>query len=165
MRSSFSITSRARAASESRSRPGLEAAERVALARADVQDDDGFRSAAQRIEQRGLDLEVARGARDHLLVLRVQNDVLPGVAREADVEFAREGADARELVRALLDLPVELRQVGVRRVRRQVRRHPVHPDLVATQVLQDRRQVLERVAQVRAGLPAPRIVARQPAFT
>ena len=78
---------------------------------------------------------------------------------------ARQRADRRQLGRALLDLPVELRQVRMRRIGRQRRGKPVHADVVAREIVEHAAQRLERVAQVRAGLPAPRVVAGQPALT
>ena len=91
VRSSFSITSRARAASERRSRPASKRPSASPCPLPTCRTTTRLRAAAQRVQQRGLDLEVAHGARDDRLVLRVQDDVLAGMAREADVELARRG--------------------------------------------------------------------------
>ena len=68
-----------------------------------------------------------------------------------------------ELALALLDLVVELGEVGMSGVWGQVRGHPVHADVSPVEVVEYGVQALDRHAQVRAGLPAPRVVRGQPA--
>jgi hypothetical protein len=85
------------------------------------------------------------------------------VRGQPDAALANEGAHGGQLTGALVDLVVELRQVRVARVRRERGGHPVHADVVRVEVVEDRPQALERVAQMRARLPAPRVMRWQPA--
>ena len=73
---------------------GLEAAERVALAAADVEHDDRLGAEAHRVHQRRLDLEVADRAVCDGRVLGVEDDVLAGVGRQPDVQRPRSAPTA-----------------------------------------------------------------------
>jgi hypothetical protein len=132
---------------------------------ADVQHHDRLWTQLHRVEQRGLHLQLGHRGRPHALLGRVQHRVLARMRREPDAALARQPAHRGELLRALLDLAVELRQLGMARVGRERGGHPVHPDVVRVAVVEDRPQPLERVAQVRPGLPAARVVRRQAAVT
>ena len=156
----------ARAVGE-RLEPGLEAVQggrEPARGAPDVQHAHGLRAELHGVEEGRLQLDVARRGGADRRVLGVEDDVLARVGGEPDVRGAGRGAERRELVAALVHLAVELRQVGVGRVGRERRRHPVHADAVARAVVDDGVQRLERPAQVRAGLPAARVVARQAAL-
>jgi hypothetical protein len=129
-----------------------------------VQHDHALGPEAHRVEELRLRLELGGREGADPLVRRVQHRVLAGVRGQADAELERAGADALELRGALGDLPMELRQVGVRGVGRQRGRHPVHAQVVAVEVLEDRREPLERDTQVRPGLPAARVVGGKAAL-
>ena len=105
---------------------------------ADVEDPHRLGAAAHRVEQLGLDLHVpdcSRAASPR--TLRIEHDVLARVGGEAHAELpAPRAPSAASSSRALLDLPVELRQVGMGRVGRDVRREAVHVDVVALAVVE-----------------------------
>jgi hypothetical protein len=124
----------------------------------DMEHDDRLRPEAHAVEQLRLHLELLDCERLHALVLRVQHRVLAGMAREPDPERPRPRADGREPLRAASRRVAELRQVGVRGVRREARRHPVHADVVVVAVLEDHLEVVEGDLERRPGLPAPRVV-------
>src|SRR5690606_30808876 len=91
---------------------GDEAVERggtVAVEAADVEDDDGLGALLHGVEEARLNVEVRSGLGCDLLVPGIEDDVLGGVQREADVEPACVTADAGEVEGVLLDLAVELR--------------------------------------------------------
>ena len=69
-----------------------------------------------------------------------------------------------ELGRALLDLVVEPRQLRVARVGSEGRGHPVHADVEAVEIVEDRVEAGERGAQVRPRLPAARVMGGQAAL-
>ena len=147
--------------------PGLEAVQggrEPARGAPDVQHAHGLRAELHGVEERRLQLDVARRGGADRRVLGVQDDVLARVGGEPDVRGARRGPERRELVAALVHLAVELRQVGVGGVGRERGRHPVHADPVPRAVVDDGVERLERPAQVRAGLPPARVVARQAAL-
>src|SRR5215212_2634815 len=142
----------------------LEALERGGMAArgsADVEDDDGLGPEPHGVHELALQLHVADRAGLDVRALRVQDDVLTRVGAEAQVQCPGALADGGELLVALRDLPAELRQVGMRRVRRERRRHPVHPDAPALEEVEDPVDGLDGPAQMRARLPAARIVGGQ----
>lgn len=128
---------------------------------ADVQHDDGLGPEAHAVEDLRLELEVAHRRGLDVRVLGVQHDVLAGVGGEPEVALAGQRADGGELLGALVDLGAERRELGVGGVGGERRRHPVHADALGIQVVEDRPQVPEGVAQVRAGPPAPCVVRGQ----
>ena len=64
-----------------------------------------------------------------------------------------------ELRPALLHLCMELRHVRMCGIRRQIRRHSVHADLLPAEIAEYIVKVSERNPQVRSRLPAPGVVA------
>jgi hypothetical protein len=89
--------------------------------------------------------------------------VLAGMRRQAQAELARLRADLGEPAGEPLRLVAELRQVGVARVGRRGRRHPVEADVVVVEVGEDRLEVVERDAQAGLGLVAARVVGGESA--
>src|SRR5690348_6860097 len=75
------------------------------------------------------------------------------------------GSERGELVAAFRNLIMKLRHVRMSRVRRDIRRHPVHRDLLPREVLEDLAQISNRDTQVRVRLPPSRIVALQPCLS
>jgi hypothetical protein len=128
-----------------------------------VQDDDRLGPEAHAVHQLGLDLQLLDGQPADALVLGVQHGVLPGMRGEPDVQVAGEPPDLRQALGESLRLVAELRQVGMRGVGRQRRRHPIHVDPVRRGVAQHRLQAVERDAERRLGPPPPRVVGRQAA--
>jgi len=125
---------------------GLEAVHRrprAARGAPDVEDDHRLGRQSHRVEELGLELEVADGARAHGGILGVQHDVLPRVRGEPQSEPGRDPTELRELLGAVLHLSMEPGQVGVGRVGRERRGHPVHRDVRIREVGEDRPQALE----------------------
>src|ERR671932_2646375 len=77
---------------------------------------------------------------------------------EAEVHPARSRSEFPQFQSALPDLTVKLGHRRVGHVWRQVGGHAVHRNVVLMQVVEDRMQVGERLAQKRSALPAPRII-------
>jgi hypothetical protein len=135
-----------------------------ALAAADVQNDHGFWTQTHRVEQPRLQLQVSGRRFAHPLGSRVEDDVLTWMARQAHVELVRVGAHLRELLGAIVDLSVELRQLRMGAVGDERGRQAIHADLHAREILEDLAQPLERDAQVRLRLPTTGVVRGQPRF-
>ncbi len=89
----------------------------------------------------------------------VQDDELLRVKRKPQIQCAGAAPECAQLVRALFDLPMKLRHLGMRHIRRKVRRDPVHSDFFLREVIENAFQILERDAKVRGLLPPPAIVA------
>ena len=98
VRSSFSITRRARARSDEQLEAGEEAVQRrvARRRRPDVQHDDRLGAEAHRVEQRGLHLQLGDRRRAHVRSLGVEHRVLAGMSREPDIALARQRADLRQ---------------------------------------------------------------------
>ena len=165
VRSSFSTTSRARAASDSCSKPSSKrssAACDAAGRAAHVQHDDGLGAQAHAVQQLGLDLELLDGEPPDALVLGVQDGVLAGVGRQADPQARGQRADLGE---PLARTPAAGRGTGSARgaTRTAPARWPSGTSRCrGRRGTEDRLEVVERDAQVGLGLPAPRVVRRQP---
>ena len=86
-----------------------------------MEHDDRLRPQAHRVEELGVQLEVAHGRVADALLLGVEHDVLAGVRGQAHAELARPRPGLREPLAALLDLTVELGQVGMGAVRARAR--------------------------------------------
>jgi hypothetical protein len=84
-----------------------------------VDHDDGLGTLPHRVEELGLDLEVADRRVTHVVVRGVQDDVLAWVGRQPQVELPGALPQRLELRARLAQLAVELRQVRVRGVRGQ----------------------------------------------
>jgi hypothetical protein len=141
--------------------PALEALEgRVASPgqAADVQHDHRLGTAPEAVQQPRHHVQLAGGQRPDLGPLGVQDDVLAGMERQPHVQLAGARPDARELLGALVHLPVEAGELRVGGIRRERRRHPVHAHVDRVQALEDRLQAGQRDRQVRLGLPPARVV-------
>ena len=87
----------------------------------------------------------------------------PGCVVSRTPLLARPRADLREPVGEALRLVAEARELGVARVGREARGHPVEADVVVVEVAEDRLEVVERDAEARARTAASRVVRGQPA--
>ena len=125
-----------------------------------MQHDDRFGPQTHPVHDLRLHLELDRRQPTDLGIVGVEDRVLAGVAREPDAELAHASADLGKSLRAPGGLVPELRQVGMAGIGRQVRRHPVEADVVRVEVGEDRVEAVERDAEVRARLPATRVVRR-----
>jgi hypothetical protein len=130
-----------------------------------VDHDDCLRALPERVEERGVLLEVGRCLAAQLRVGRVQHRVLARMRREPQTEPCRLGAERRHLRRGLVELTavVECRQVGVRAVGDRAAREPEDPHVDPVEVVERNVEQLHGPPQVRPRLPAARVVRPQPA--
>ena len=143
--------------------PGLDPARvaggAVPIGAPDMDHHDGLRPEFHQIEHLGLGNEVGDAPFDELRIRAVQNNELRRMERQAQVERLGLGAERGKLGRAVPHHGMELRHVGMGRIGREIRGHPVHRDPVLRQKVEDAVEVLQRDLEMRVLLPAPRIVA------
>ena len=174
MRSSFSITSRARARSESSSKPRSKRSIPAALpagGAADVQHDDRLGAESHRVEQPAWTSSSAAASARTRSSSEFSTVYWPGWV-DSRMSRSRRSPTAASSLRALRDLAVELRQVRMARVGRERVAIRYMRMSCRLEVVEDRAEPLERDAQVRARLqrrvscdgspPSPRTLTAKP---
>ena len=110
------------------------------------------------VQHLGLARQIPDAFPRQLGVGRVQQDILRRVEGQADVVGARLGAERAQFRITVGHHGVELRHVGMRGIGRDVRRQPVHVEPLGAQIIEHAVEQFQRAFEVRALLPAPRIL-------
>ena len=77
---------------------------------------------------------------------------------EPNIVLSRKRSQFGKFSRRLVQLVMELRKIGMRKLRRKVRRHPIHMDIVLGEIVENFGHVLDRLPHVRLALPAPCVI-------
>ena len=141
--------------------PTIHGSRLVPVNSASVYDDHAFRPCSHHIQDGCLALDIEDALTVQFRVGAVEDRVLRRMERQTQTDFRGSPPESVQFGLCFTQLVVKLRHVRVRRIRRDVRGHPVHRDALLRQVVEDDIQVLAGFAEMRVLLPAPGVAAFQ----